>query len=152
MAESDSVNVWFDRPGDFLEVCWGRGKWAVDGCEPADAEFGLTVHLTADCQSVGFHIIGPVYFSEQRCKGKSKVVAPVQPHPVTVAYDQGQDLWQIQWGPAIVDCLDTPNSRIRARVDAAGHIQGLEIRDLRTFDAEILNQDLYPAELSVKTG
>ena len=152
MAESDSVNVWFDQPGDFLEICWGRGQWAVDGCEPADAEFGLTVHLTAAGQSTGLDIIGPVYFSEQRCAGKSSAAAPVQPHPVTVAYDQGQDLWQIQWGPAIVDCLDTPNPRIRARVDAAGHIQGLEIRDLRTFDAEILNQDLRPAELGVKTG
>ena len=151
MAESAIVNVWYDQPGDFLEISWGKG-WHVAGYAPPEDDIGIDFHLTADCQSVGFHIIGPVYFSQQRCAGKSRTVAPVQPHPVTVAYDQAQDLWQIQWGPAIVDCLDTPNPRIRARVDASGHIQGLEIRDLRTFDAEILNQDLRPAELGVKTG
>ena len=151
MAKGERVNVWYDRPGDFLEIGWSWGAAAFNHyTAPAD-EIGVDFHLTEDFQAVGFYILGALY-SPCRRPGKSKVVAQVQPHPVTVAYDQGQDLWQIQWGPAIVDCLDTPNPRIRAQVDAAGHIQGLEIRDLRTFDAEILNQDLRPAELGVKTG
>ena len=151
MAPGEWVNVWYDRPGDFLEIGWSWGTAAFNGYTTAEDDIVIHCHLTEDFQAVGFYILGALY-SPCRRPGKSKVVAVVQPHNVTVAYDQGQDLWQIQWGPAVVDCLDTPNSRIRARVDAAGHIQGLEIRDLRTFDAEILNQDLRPAELGVKTG
>ena len=39
-------------------------------------------------------------------------------------------------GPSRVDCIDTPNPRIKARVDAAGLIQGVEIYDLRGFSEE----------------
>ena len=151
MAKGERVNVWYDRPGDFLEIGWSWGTAAFNGYTTSEDDIVIHCHLTEDFQAVGFYILGALY-SPCRRPGKSKVVAQVQPHPVTVAYNPAQDLWQIQWGPAIVDCLDTPNSRIRAQVDAAGHIQGLEIRDLRTFDAEILNQDLRPAELGIKTG
>ena len=151
MAKGERVNVWYDRPGDFLEIGWSWGTAAFNGYTTPEDDIVIHCHLTEDFQAVGFYILGALY-SPCRRPGKSKVVARVQPHNVTVTYDQGQDLWQIQWGPAIVDCLDTPNPRICARVDAAGYIQGLEIRDLRTFDAEILNQDLYPAELGVTTG
>ena len=151
MAERGLVKVWFDRPGDFLEVCWGRGKWAVDGYDATDGELGLTVHLTEAGQSTGFDIIGPVHFSN-RCAGQSRAVAAVQPHPVTVEYDRGYDWWRVEWGPGVVDCVATANPRIRARVDAAGLIQGVEIWDLRGFEGEILDQDLYPAELGVKAG
>ena len=76
----------------------------------------------------------------------------MQPHPVSVRYDRQKDLWRAQWGPAVADGIPTTNSRNRALVDAAGQIQGVEIRDLRTFEEEILNQDLYPAELRVRAG
>ena len=35
----------------------------------------------------------------------------------------------IQWGPNVVDCVDTPNPRIKARADADGDIQGVLISD-----------------------
>ena len=155
MAKRAAVNVWYDRPGDFLEIAWGRGQWAVDTYDPPDAELGLTVHLTEAGQSTGFDIIGALYPSKHlpsRRAGHREVVAAVQPHPVIVRYDRRRDLWRAQWGPAVADCIATPNPRIKALVDAAGQIQGVEIRDLRTFDKEILNQDLYPAELGVKAG
>ncbi len=151
MAERGSVKVWFDRPGDFLEVCWGRGEGAVDSYDAPDGELGLTVHLTEAGQSTGLDVIGPAHFSKQGV-GQSRVLAAVQPHPVTVEYDRGLDWWGVEWGPGVVSCVATVNPRIRARVDAAGLIQGVEIWDLRGFEGEILNQDLEPAELGVGAG
>ena len=145
------VNVWYDRPGDFLDLGWGSGEWAVDTCNPANDEIGIEVHLTDTGQAVGLYIFGALY-SPCRREGQSQVVAQVPPYPVSVRYDRQQDLWRAQWGPAVADCIATPNPRIKALVDAAGQIQGVEIRDLRTFEEEILNQDLYPAELGVKAG
>ena len=145
------VNVWYDRPGDFLDLSWGSGEWSFDTYDPADDEIGIEVHLTDTGQAVGLYIFGALY-SPYRREGQSQVVAAVQPYPVSVRYDRRQDLWRAQWGPAVADCVATPNPRIKALVDAAGQIQGVEIRDLRTFEEEILNQDLYPAELGVKAG
>ena len=145
------VNVWYDRPGDFLEICWGSGEWAFDDYEAPEDEIGVDFFLTDDGRAVSFHILGALY-SPYRQEGQSQVVAEVPPHPVSVRYDRQQDLWRAQWGPAVMDCIATPNPRIKALVDAAGQIQGVEIRDLRTFEEEILNQNLYPAELGVKAG
>ena len=145
------VNVWYDRPGDFLDLGWGSGEWSFDTYDPDNDEIGIEVHLTDTGQAVGLYIFGALY-SPHRREGQSRVVAEVPPHPVSVRYDRQQDLWRAQWGPAVRDCVATPNPRINALVDAAGQIQGVEIRDLRTFEGEILNQDLYPAELGVKAG
>ena len=150
MAER-AVKVWYDRPGDFLDLDWSSGKGAVAACNPASDEIGIELHLTDSGQAVGLYIFGALY-SPYRREGESQVVAAVQPHPVSVHYDRRQDLWRAQWGPAVVDCIPTPNPRIKALVDAAGQIQGVEIRDLRSFEEEILNQDLYPAELGVRAG
>ena len=150
MEERARINVWYDRPGDFLEIGWSRG-WHLEGYDAPEDEIGVDFQLTEDYQSVGLQIIGALG-SPYRREGKSRVVAAVQPHPVTVEYDRGQDWWRVEWGPGVVDCVDTANPRIRARVDAAGLIQGVEIWDLRGFEGEILNQDLYPAELGVKAG
>ena len=67
-------------------------------------------------------------------------------HPLTIKYDPATDLWDVQWGPGAVDCVDTPNPRIKARVDAEGEIQGVLISHLKTFENEILNQDIYPVK------
>ena len=150
MEKIDRVNVWFDRPGDFLEIGWKSG-WSVNGFTPPDAEFSIEVHLTADYQATGFYILGALLLSD-RCKGRGIVIADVQPHPVTVKYDRPTDLWDVQWGPGVVDCVDTPNPRIKARVDAAGQIQGVLISDLRNFEDEILNQDLYPVQPGAATA
>ena len=144
MEKIDRVNVWFDRPGDFLEIGW-RSGWSINGFSPPQAEFGLEVHLTDDYQATGFYILGALLFAG-RCKGQSAAIADVRPHPVTVKYDSLADLWDVQWGPGAVDCVDTPNPRIRARVDAEGEIQGVMISDLKTFEGEILNQDIYPVK------
>ena len=149
MAETERVNVWFDRPGDFLEIGWS-GQWAVRSHTPPDAEFGITVHLTEEKRSTGFDIIGPIHFSN-RCEGESMVVAEVQPHPLNVEYDRAKDRWDVHWGHAAVDCVATPNQRIRAKVDAEGLIQGVQISDLRGFKDEILNQDLYPVKPGAQT-
>ena len=150
MEKTNRVNVWFDRPGDFLEIGWSNG-WSVDGFSPPNSEIGIEIHLTDNNQAVGFYILGTLLFAN-RCQGQSMVVADVQPHPVTVKYDRPSDLWDIQWGPGIVDCVDTPNPRIRASVDREGQIQGVLISDLRTFEDEILNQDLYPVKPGAATA
>ena len=144
MAERRAVNVWFDRPGDFLEIGWSS-RWSFNSFVPPDTELGIEVHLTDDYQATGFYILGALLFSD-RCNSKSTIVADVQPHPVTVKYNPATDLWNIQWGPAAVEFVDTPNPRIRARVDASGDIQGVLISDLRTFEDEILNHDIYPVK------
>ena len=150
MAER-AVKVWYDRPGDFLDLDWSSGKGAVEACNPANDEIGIELHLTDSGQAVGLYIFGALYSPDRR-EGQSQVVAQVHPHPVIVRYDRHRDLWRAQWGPAVTDGIPTPNPRIQALVDAAGQIQGVEIRDLRTFEDEILNQDLYPAELGVAAG
>ncbi len=150
MEERALVNVWYDRPGDFLEIGWSRG-WHLEGYDAPGDEIGVDFQLTEDYQVVGLHILGALY-SPCRRAGKSRVLAAVQPHPVTVEYDRGLDRWRVEWGPGVVACVATVNPRIRARVDASGLIQGVEIWDLRGFEGEILNQDLEPAELGVGAG
>ena len=145
MEKRKRVNVWFDRPGDFLDVCWGSGEWAVRSHTPPDNELGIEIHLTDNYQATGFFIFGANHYSN-KCDSKTTVVAAVQPHPVTVKYDRLTDQWDVQWGPGAVQCADTPNPRIKARVDASGDIQGVLITDLRTFEDEILNQDIYPVK------
>ena len=151
MADSGTkpVNVWFDNPGNFLEIFWGRGNSVGDYLE--NTEFDPTLFVTSEGQVIGFHIIGALSDSRDYVE-ETYVINAVQSHPITVRYDRGQDWWRVEWGPGVVDCVDTANPRIRARVDAAGLIQGVEIWDLRGFEGEILNQDLYPAELGVKAG
>ena len=154
MEPGNFVNVWLDRPGDFLEVFWSQGlSEAVSppGIKTPNTELDFMVDVNPDGHIAGFFVTGALTYSGNSVD-ENIIMSDTQPCPLTIRYAPAQDLWQIQWGLDIVDCLDTPNPRIRARVDAAGHIQGLEIRDLRTFDAEILNQDLRPAELGVKTG
>ena len=72
-------------------------------------------------------------------------------HTLTVKYDRATDLWDVQWGPDAVECVDSPNPRIKARVDASGDIQGVLNLDLRTFAEEILNQDIYPVKPGAAT-
>ena len=143
------VNVWFDNPGDFLEIFWGRDS--VTGDYPEEnTELDPTLFLTAEGQVVGFHILGALN-DFREWVDETYILNEVH-HPLIVQYNRQQDLWRAQWGPAVTDCIATPNPRIQALVDAAGQIQGVEIRDLRTFEEEILNQDLYPAELGVRAG
>ena len=144
MAENRQVNIWFDRPGDFLEIHWGDAV-CLDAINPSSAEFELCLHLSKDNRATGFDMIGPIIGTEH-CAEKSLVMADAQPYPVTVKYDRAADLWDIQWAPNTEDCVDTANSRVRARVDAEGQIQGVLISDLRTFEDEILNVDLYPVK------
>ena len=151
MAAGKLVNVWYDRPGDFLEIGWSWGEGTFNDYDAPEDEIGVAFHLTEDYQAVGFYILGALY-SPCRRAGKSRVMAAVQPHPVTVEYDREADRWGVEWGPGVVECVATVNPRIRARVDAAGLIQGVEIWDLRGFEGEILNQDLEPAELGVGAG
>ena len=150
MAQNRTVNVWFDRPADFLEIGWSS-QWAVDSCQFPDTDYWFQVDLTEDLQATGFQAIGALHFAS-RCGGEAALVADVQPHPVTVKYDRATDLWDVQWGPGVVDCVDTPNPLIKARVDAAGQIQGVLISDLRNFEDEILNQDLYPVQPGAATA
>ena len=151
MEKRRQVNVWFDRPGDFLEVCWGSGEWAVKSHTPPGTELGIEVHLTEDCRATSFFILGTLLFSD-RCNGQSVVIADVQPHPVTVKYDRTVDQWDVQWGPGAVECVDTPSPRVRAQVDTSGDIQGVLISDLRSFEDEILNVDLYPVTPGTATA
>ena len=150
MAQSRSVNVWFDRPADFLEIGW-LNQWALNNYQFPETDYWFEVHRTEDLQATGFHVIGATHFAKQ-CDGKTVLTADVEPHPVTIKYDPPSDLWDIQWGPGIVDCVDTPNPRIKAKVDCEGQIQGVTISDLRTFEEEILNQDLYPVKPGAATA
>ena len=144
MEQSRAVNVWYDRPGDFLDIGWSS-RWAVNGCELLDSGYWVQVDLTDDFQAVGLQLVGAVHLANQ-CNAETTLVADVQPHPVTVKYDRAADLWDVSWGPGVVDCVVTPNPRIKAKVDAEGQIQGVLISDLRTFEDEILNVDLYPVK------
>ena len=150
MEQRRTVNVWFDRPADFLDIGW-NSKWAVDGHQFPNTQYWFEVDLAADLQAVGLKLFGATRFARQ-CDAEAVLRAEVEPHPVTVKYDRPSDLWDIRWGPGIVECVDTPNPRIRAKVDAEGQIQGVLISDLRTFEDEILNQDLYPVKPGAATA
>ena len=145
-----AVNVWFDNPGNFLEIYWGQ-EGGTGNYPDETTVLDPTLFLTAAGQVVGFHILGALN-DRREWVDETYIINEVQSHPLSVRYDRRQDLWRAQWGPAVMDCVATPNPRIKALVDAAGQIQGVEIRDLRTFEGEILNQNLYPAELGVKAG
>ena len=60
MAER-AVKVWYDRPGDFLDLDWSSGKVAVAACNPANDEIGIELHLTDSGQAVGLYIFGDLY-------------------------------------------------------------------------------------------
>ena len=154
MEQGNRVNVWLDRPGNFLEVSWGRD--AAEAVEPPglktpNTQLDIMVDVAAAGHIAGFAVIGALTYSGKGVD-ETIVMSAAQPHPFALKYNRQRDLWRAQWGPAVADCIPTPNPRIQALVDAAGQIQGVEIRDLRTFEGEILNQDLYPAELGVKAG
>ena len=148
MAKRESVNVWFDNPGNFLEIGWGED--AVDAEYPHDTELDPTVFVNSENQITSFHIIGALSNRRDYVE-ESYIVSDAQSHPLTVKYDRDKDLWDVHWGHAAVDCVATPNQRIRAKVDAEGLIQGVEISDLRGFQDEILNQDLYPVKPGAQT-
>ena len=150
MAKADSVNVWFDRPGNFLEIFWGYDDGSGDNFE---LKTGLYPTLFVDSSNriAGFQIIGALK-DHRNCVEETYSLDDVQPHPVTVKYNRDTDLWDVQWGPDIVDCVESPNPRIKARVDAEGQIQGVLISGLRTLEGEILNQDLYPVKPGAATA
>ena len=150
MAERTAVNVWFDSPGDFLEIGWSN-KWAVRSQSLTEAQFEIEIHLTEDSQATGFHIISPVHFSDL-CHKSTLTSVAVEPFPITVNYEPDTDLWDVQWGPDPLDCVESPNPRIKAMVDAEGQIQGVLISGLRTLEGEILNQDLYPVKPGAATA
>ena len=144
MEQGSAINVWFDQPGDFLEIVWCN-QWAVNSYQFPDTDYWFEVHRTEDLQATGFHVIGALHFA-RRYDSETVLVADVQPHPLTVKYKPSADQWDVQWGPGAVASVDTPNSRIKAKVDADGNIQGVLISDLHTFEDEILNQDIYPVK------
>ena len=150
MAQIRSVNVWFDRPGDFLEIGWSN-QWAVNGCPFPDTDYWFEVDLAEDLQAVGLKMIGAISFAS-KCAGETVLVADVQPHSVAIKYDRMQDLWDVQWGPDAADCVATPDSHVKARVDAQGQIQGVLISGLRSFEGEILSVDLYPVTPGAATA
>ena len=146
MAKRESVNVWFDRPGNFLEIFWGYDDGSGNNFEP-DTELCPTIFVDSSNLIAGFHILGAL---KEDMTPVEETYSPddCSSHPLTVKYDRAADQWDVIWGPGIVEYVETPNSRIKAQVDAGGDIQGVLISDLRTFEYEILNQDIY----SVKRG
>ena len=146
MAKRESVNVWFDRPGNFLEVFWGYDDGSGNNFE-LDTELHPTIFLDSSYLIAGFHILGALKDGMIPVE-ETYSLDDCSSHPLTVKYCPDTDQWDMQWGPDIVDCVETPNSRVKAQVDAGGDIQGVLISDLRTFEDEILNQDIY----SVKRG
>ena len=150
MEQRRTINVWFDRLGDFLEISWG-GNWAVNSYQFPDTDYWFEVRRTEDLQAVGFHAIGVLHFAN-RCDDDTVLVANVQPHPLTVKYDRATDLWDVQWGPNTINCMDTPNPRIKAKIDNQGQIQGVLISDLRNFEDEILNENLYQVQPATPTS
>lgn len=103
MEESRAVNIWFDRPGDFLEIGWSKCR-SFDSSVPPDLELGIEFHLTDDNEVTGFYGLGAPLFSDS-CSSKSTVVAHVRPHPVTAKYDRATDLWDVPWAPGPVECV-----------------------------------------------
>ena len=57
MAKRESVNVWFDRPGNFLEIFWGYDDGSGNNFEP-DTELYPTIFLDSSNLVAGFHILG----------------------------------------------------------------------------------------------
>ena len=154
MEQENLVNVWYDRPGDFLEVFWSRELSDCvepQGLKTPNTKLDIMVDVTATGRITGFSALGTRAYSG-KCVDETIVMAKAQPHPLAIRYEPGRDWWRVEWGPGVVECVATANPRIRARVDAAGLIQGVEIWDLRGFEGEILNEDLYPAELGVTAG
>ena len=101
--------------------------------------------LTHPADLWAFYIIGPLNI-KSNCIEETYSFEECHSHPLTIKYNRAADLWDVQWGPNVVDCVDTPNPRIKSRADADGDIQGVLISDLRTFEDEILNQDIYPVK------
>ena len=150
MAKRESVNVWFDRPGNFLEIFWGYDDGSGNNFE-LDTELYPTIFLDSSNLIAGFHLLGAL----KKRSGEVEETYSLDEspsHPLTVKYDRATDLWDVQWGPGAVECVETPNPRVKARVDAEGEIQGVLIYDLRTFDGEILNQDIYPVKPGAATA
>ena len=151
MAKRESVKVWFDSPGvGFLEIFWGVDDGSGNVQDPG-GELDPTVFIDSANNLVGFHIIGPLYVKKDYLE-ETYTFEDCPDRPLTVKYDRATDLWDVQWGLGIVDCVATPNPRIKARVDAEGQIQGVLISDLRTFEDEILNVDLYPVQPGARTA
>ena len=151
MAKRQSVNVWFDRPGGgFLEIFWGRDDGSGNVQDPG-GELAPSVFIDSANDLVGFHIIGPLHVKSDYLE-EVYIFEDCPDQPLTVKYDRAIDQWDVQWGPDIVDCVETPNPRVMARVDAEGQIQGVLITDLRTFEDEILNVDLYPIKPGATTA
>lgn len=144
MARTESVNVWYDRPANFLEVFWGYDDGSGNNFEP-DSELYPTLFLDSSNLLAGFHIIGALKY-DRGSVDETYYFKDSPSHPLTIRYDLSSDLWDIQWGPEIVDFVDSPNPRIKAKVDAEGQIRGVLVSGLRTFEDEILNQDLYPVQ------
>ena len=150
MAERESVNVWFDNPGGFLEIFWGYDDGSGNVVDP-DTKLNPTIFIDSKDRVAGFHIIGAL--NDRTGSVEETYTFDDSPsHPLTVKYDKTKDLWDVHWGHAAVDCVATPNQRIRAKVDAEGLIQGVQISDLRGFKDEILNQDLYPVKPGAPTA
>ena len=142
MAKRESVNVSFDRPGNFLEIFWGYDDGNGDNFDMG-TELDPTIFLDSSNLIAGFHIIGALKDGGNP-EEETYTLEGNLSYPVTVKYNPATDLWDVQWGPDAVECIDTPNPRIKARVDVHGDIQGVLVSDLRTFEDEILNQDIYP--------
>ena len=150
MAKRESVSVWYDRPGNFLEIFWGYDDGSGNNFD-MDTELEPTIFLDSANLIAGFHIIGAFQDS------KNPVEETYTPednlsHPVTVKYSPVMDQWDVQWGPDVTDCVETPNSHVKARVDAQGQIQGVLISGLSSFEDEILNVDLYPVTPGAATA
>ena len=144
MAKRGSVNVWFDRPGNFLEIFWGYDDGSGNNFD-MDTELDPTIFLDSSNRVAGFHIIGALKDNRTLVEETYSLDEGTS-HPITVKYNRATDLWDVSWGPGVVDCVATPNPRIKTRVDSEGQIQGVLISDLRTFEDEILNVDLYPVK------
>ena len=61
MEPGKFVNVWLDRPGDFLEVFWSQGlSEAVSppGIKTPDTELDFMVDVNSDGHIAGFFVTG----------------------------------------------------------------------------------------------
>ena len=150
MAKRESVSVCFDRPGNFLGIFWGYDDGNGNNFD-LDSGLEPTIFLDSDNLIAGFHIIGALQDSKNAVE-ETYTLGDNPSHPVTVKYSPGIDLWDVQWGPDVTDCVETPNSLVKARVDAQGQIQGVLISGLKSFEDEILNVDLYPVTPGAATA
>ncbi len=150
MAKRESVGVWFDRPGNFLEIFWGYDDGSGNNFD-MDTELDPTIFLDSANRIAGFHIIGALQDSKLPVE-ETYTLEDSPSHPVTVKYSPIGDLWDVQWGPDATDCVATPDSHVKARVDAQGQIQGVLISGLSRFEGEILSVDLYPVTPGAATA